>query len=77
VAHREVAPDRVGVAAPEPGAVDVAGLDEVGKDPLRRTLRDPDPFGDVTQPHVRVLGEAEQHLGVIGHEGPGPRALAA
>jgi hypothetical protein len=70
VAHRQVAPDRVGVAAACPRALDVAGFDEVGEDPLSRAFGDSDPVGHVAQAHVRVLGEAEEHLRVVGDEGP-------
>jgi hypothetical protein len=70
VAHREVAPDRVRIAAAATGSLDVAGFDEVGEDPLGRALGDPDPVGHVAQANVRVLGETKEHLRVIGDEGP-------
>ena len=70
VAHREVASDRVGVAPAYPGAVDVAGFDEVSEDPLSGALRDPHPVGHVAQADVWILGETEKHLRVVGDEGP-------
>jgi hypothetical protein len=60
----------------EPGAEDalgrhVAGLDELGEDPLGRTLGDADALRHLAQADVRRLGEAQEHLGVVGEEGPG------
>lgn len=70
VAHGDVALDRVCVAAADPLTVDVAGLDEVGEDPLGSALCDPHPFGHIAQAHVRILGETEEHLRVVGDERP-------
>ena len=74
--HRDRAVHDVAVPAADPLPLDVAGLDEVGEDPLRRALGDPDGLGDVPEPHVRVAGDAEQHLRVIGDEPPGPPLVA-
>jgi hypothetical protein len=52
-------------------AVDVAGFDEVGEDALGGALGDADALGDVSEPGIRVLGDGEQDLGVVGEKRPG------
>ena len=54
---------------------DKAGGLELGHDPLHRTLRDPDPVRDVAETDLRILGEAEENVGVIGQEGPVKNAI--
>jgi len=71
VAHVAVLVDAVAVAASVALALDVSGLDEVGKDPLCGAFGDADLFGDVTEPGVWCAGDAEEHLGVVGEEAPG------
>jgi hypothetical protein len=71
VAHRHLAVDLVAVAPADSDAVDVARFDEVGEDPLRRPLGDPDFVGDVAQTYLRILSQAQQNLCVVGDERPG------
>ena len=71
VPHRVLSIDRVAISAADPGGPDVSRVDELGEDPLGGPLGDPDPAGDVPEPDVRVLGEAEQHLRVVRQERPG------
>ena len=78
VAHPQVAVDAVAVAAADSLALDVAGVREVGDDPLNRALGDADASGDVAQPDLGLAGDADQHLRMVGEERPppsvGPRA---
>ena len=53
---------------------DVPGLGEVTDDPERAALGDPDGRGDITQPHPRIAGDAQQHQSMVGQEAPGPHA---
>ena len=68
--HRCVCVDHVAVAAAVPLALDVAALDEVGEDALRRSERDADSIGDIAQANIGVAGDAQQHLRVVGDELP-------
>jgi len=52
-------------------AFDTMSPDEIAQNALRGPLRDSDRFRDVAQPHIRVTGETEQHLGVTRNERPG------
>jgi len=70
MAHREVPVERVVVAPSRSMPRDVPGVDEVGNDSLSRSLRDADGLGDVAQPHVGVLLEAEKDLRVARDEVP-------
>jgi hypothetical protein len=70
VAHLDLAVDRVAVSTSNAFPVDEALLDEVGEYSLGGAFRDPDVGGDVAEPDVRVSGDAEQHLGVVGDESP-------
>jgi hypothetical protein len=56
MAHLLLAVDRVVISAPCPLTSHVALRDQVGDDPLRRPLRDPDAFGDVLS---RISGSLE------------------
>ncbi|MEH3055355.1 MAG: hypothetical protein PGN13_15355 [Patulibacter minatonensis] len=51
-------------------AIEVVGLDEVGHDPLRRALGDPDALGDVAHADVGIAGDADDDVRVVGQEGP-------
>ena len=71
VAHRCPAVDEVVVAAADAAAIDNPGLDEISDDPLGGALGDSDLDGDVPERDVDVLGDADEHLGVVGQECPG------
>ena len=51
-------------------ALDEARLYEVGEDLLSGSFGDSDLVSDVSEADVGVVGEAEQHLGVVGDELP-------
>ena len=70
VAHGTRAVDFVVVPAAHAGRPDVARGHEFGEDSLRGALGDADPGCDVAEADVGVLCEAEEHLGVVGEEGP-------
>ena len=70
MAHLAVALDCVLVAAAASFSGDVAGVDQVSNDPLGGSFGDSDPDGDFSEPDRGVLGDAEEHLGVVGHEPP-------
>ena len=66
----EIGVDLVPIAAAHLGVAHVSGILQLSDDPLGRPLGDPDPFGDLTDEHVGVLRDAEQHVRVVRHEGP-------
>ena len=72
--HRKIGLHPVAVPAAALLLDDVPGLGEVTDDPERAALGDPDGRGDITQPHPRVAGDAQQHQSVVGQEAPGPHA---
>ena len=74
-ADREVSVDRVLVAAAVSLACDVAGCRQLGHDAVRGPLCDPDPIADLSQPDTRILGDADQHEGVVGQKRPVPRGV--
>ena len=61
--------DGVEVAAPVSLALDVAGLGEVGDDPLGSALGDVEEAGDVAYADPRVVCDQEQCLAVVCEEG--------
>ena len=63
--------DGVSVAAPDALGRDVAAVDQLGEDALGRALGDAHAFGDVAQPDVGRLGQAQEDLRVVGEERPG------
>lgn len=71
VSHGVFAVDGVAVASSDTDGLYVAGFDEVGEDALGCALGDADVFGDVAEPDVGCVGEAQEDLGVVGEEGPG------
>ena len=73
VAHGVLAVDGVVIASSDAGCLDVSGFDQVGEDALGCAFGDADAFGDVAEPDVVCLGEADEDLGVVGEEGPGLR----
>ena len=52
------------------GGCEDAGGGEFGDDFLDGTFGDADAGGDVAEAGVRVEGEADQDVGVVGEEGP-------
>ena len=71
VTHGVFAVDGVVVASSDADCLDVPGFDQVGDDALGCAFGDADALGDVAEPDVVCLGEAEEDLGVVGEEGPG------
>jgi hypothetical protein len=74
--HRRISIDHIAVATPVPLAFDEAGVDKVGEDPLGRSNRDPDGIGQITEPRIRVAGDAQEQLRVVCHELPAATVLA-
>src|SRR5450755_355635 len=68
--HRQVGLDLVAVAAAVLMPEHVARLGEIGHDAVGSALGDAQAGRDVAQPHVRVLGDTQQHPGVVGQESP-------
>ncbi len=62
--------DGVAVATPGARSRDIAGLNKVSCDLLRCALRHPHPRGDVSHPDLRITGDGEQNVGVVGEERP-------
>jgi hypothetical protein len=48
----------------------IVGFGQVGDDAVRAALGDAHVGRDVTQPHARVVCDAQQHPGVAGQETP-------
>ena len=70
VTHLGLWVDGVVVTSADAYPLDVAGFNEVYDDPLSRPLRDLDVPGKVLQPDVRVLCDAQKHLGMVRQECP-------
>lgn len=51
-------------------ARDISGLYEVVGDAVHGSFADADHAGNVGQPNLRVLRDAQQHMGMVGEEGP-------
>ena len=51
-------------------AGDIAGVHELVDDALGASLPDADRLGQLPQPHVPLLGEADQRVAVIGNQRP-------
>jgi hypothetical protein len=77
VSHGCVPLEDVFVTAPDAPPLDAAGLNEISNDPLSCPLGDPDRLGDVPQPDVAVLRDAQKHLRVIRKKRPGRVLLSA
>jgi len=72
VAQRVVEVDAITVPSALSLPADVAVLLEVADDLHRRALGDADELRDVAEPEVGCAGDREQHVGVVGEEGPVP-----
>ena len=70
VAKGKLRLDLVVVAAALSLAEHVALVDQLGDDLVGTTLGDSDSCGDVTQADARVVGDAEEDMGVVGEEVP-------
>ena len=71
--HGDAAGELVLVPSSHTFTGDVAGLDEISDDPLRRPLGDADGRSYVAHSNTRVALDAEEHLRVAGDEVPGFR----
>ena len=60
--------DGVGVAPTDTRPLHIPGADQVVQDRLRRALGDADAIGDLADAHVRLLGDSQQHLPVVGQQ---------
>ena len=74
MAQRTIEHELVGVPPAPLPALNVARLFQVMEDALRRALGDAHVAGDIADPEIRVVREREEHVGVIGEEGPARRA---
>jgi len=70
VAHLGFLVDQVAVAPAASFAFEESGFDEVSHNPLGCSFSDADCLGDVSEPDVGIVGDAEQHLGVVCEERP-------
>ena len=70
VAHLGFLVDQVAVAPAMSLAFEESGFGEVSHDPLGCSFGDADRLGDVSEPDVGIVGDAEQHLGVVCEESP-------
>ena len=77
VAHLGLWIDDVVVPPADTPPFDVAGLNEVHDDALSRPLSDPDVLGEVPQPDVRVVCDAQEHLRMVRQERPGRMLLSS
>jgi NAD(P)H-quinone oxidoreductase subunit 5 len=66
--HRGVQP--VAVSATLSHALKIAGVFELSNDALRCALGDAHQLGDIPQSDIRIFGDAQQHVSVIGEESP-------
>ncbi len=60
----------IGIAATFALSGEESGGDEFGYDFLDASFGDAHMDGDLPQEHFRLLGEAEQDMGMVGEEGP-------
>jgi hypothetical protein len=73
--HLDVGPEVVAIPPSDLLALRVAGLDQIGDDPLRSPFGDPDHLREIPEPNVGIPSDAEQHLSVIREEAPAVIAL--
>lgn len=66
----ELAVHRVSVTAALLGDVDVTSLVEIMHDALDGALGHSNVDRDISQADIWILGEAQEHVGVVGEEGP-------
>lgn len=74
VTQRQFGMDLVAIPPADSFMRKVAGLLELGDNPLCCALGDRNLFCHITQAHIRVLGDAKQHMGVVREEGPAVRS---
>jgi hypothetical protein len=70
VPHLEVSVEVIAIAPPDLLALYIAGLDQIGDDPLRCAFGDPNHLRDVPKPDVGIPCDTEQHLRVVREEPP-------
>ncbi len=73
--HRHVGVDLIVIAPALPLKRQVAGVPQVSDDPLNRALGDSHFCRQVSHPHRRVFGDADQHVSMVREKGP-PAACA-
>lgn len=60
----------VTIAPTHPLVAEITGFFQFGDNPLGCSLGNSDLGGDVASSNVGILGDAEQHVRVVGQEGP-------
>ena len=70
VPEGEIRANLVAVAAPIALVREVARLLELRDDALNRALRDAHLLREIADPALGIPGDAEQHVAVVGEEGP-------
>lgn len=75
MAKRQVQIDGVSVLATFPRPLNRPRFLQVGNDPLNGPLSNADTRGNVAHTHRGIRREADQHMGMIAQERPGPQRL--
>ncbi|ORI19436.1 hypothetical protein BJD99_04405 [Rhodococcus sp. 1163] len=70
MSHRTIITDTVGVAPTVPDPVKVAGIHQITHYALGCALGDADVLGHIAYSDVRVAGDTEQRVGVVGEKRP-------
>ena len=70
VSHPRFGPDFVSVPSPMAFSADVAGFHQIVDDPLSRAFGDSHGHCHVSQPHIGIAVDRQQHLRVAGQEVP-------
>lgn len=70
VAHWQLGVQAVAVASTCAFSLEIAGVDEVGNDPLGGAFGDPDVVGDIAEARSRVARDTEEHVSVVGEKRP-------
>ena len=71
VSHGAVWVDRIVVSSPFAPSADVACGDELSNDGLRSSLGNSDARRNIAPADIRLFGDADQNVCVVGKEGPG------
>lgn len=71
MAEREIVPNFVPIPATLPDPFDVPAPFQIGNDPLDGALGDADHARDIAHPHLGLLRDAQEDMGVVGEKRPG------
>lgn len=63
--------DLINISPADSDGAQISGIGEIMDDAMDGAFADPDECGEFAESDIGLLSDADQHMGMVGEEGPG------